>query len=223
MSSCVLAACWNCPSCEHLPSEGTYISTALLPYCSAVRPHWHITLIRTRCLWYAITLYYLVWWLQRSAQTERSPWFKSSEAISMQTSTWIAFTGVPVCTCKCMCVCVCVWGVFVTSDYWLAWLCVPQRSDNMSAHIHQMETRSYRSVVRPTHQTLPLITSCRLFGCQHTCDTLKFRYKHESHHVCRGERIIRILSPLRYEIWTESRIGIGRNMKLLKWGSGKTE
>lgn len=42
------------------------------------------------------------------------------------------------------------------------------------------------SAMRPTHQILPLITSSRLFGCQHTCDTLTVRYEHEPHHVCRG-------------------------------------
>lgn len=35
--------------------------------------------------------------------------------------------------------CLCV---FVSSDYAHTWLCVPQRSDDMSAHIYQMETRS---------------------------------------------------------------------------------
>lgn len=52
-----------------------------------------------------------------------------------------------------------------------------------------METRSYHCVVAPTRQTFPLVPPSRLFSCQHTCDTLKFRYEHESHRVCRGERI----------------------------------
>lgn len=103
--------------------------------------------------------------------------------LNMHHIHWSASVYLLVHVCE---VCLCV---FVTSDYAHTWLCVPQRSDNMSAHVYRMETRSYHSVMRPTLQILPLITSSRLFGCQHTVDTLQIRYEHEPHHVCREEVI----------------------------------
>ena len=42
-----------------------------------------------------------------------------------------------------------------------------KRSDNMSSQIYQMKIRSYCSVMRPTHQTFPLMSLCKLVGCQH--------------------------------------------------------
>lgn len=104
-----------------------------------------------------------VWWTKGPVQRERSPWIRSLGAKWTQTSTYAV---------EWWCTCICVWKICVC-DMWLcacSSVCVCVFPKDQTTCLHQFTEWKWSLIVlstvhtRPTHQTLTLITSCRLLG-----------------------------------------------------------